>query len=169
MKRWILWAISKKNVISVISIAKPKNIVVIVFTYVLESFTLFYGNFCMDLYSVDSDEAMCMRILLITVFETSFYMYIEFLNKFHDIRNITLYTNTNTNTNNLFLTARYMIHKIRCIKIHYWIIVPHHEFRNIFLCENYCVCSHHDIQIFLWLIKNYNIYSNTIYVSYTYY
>jgi hypothetical protein len=49
------------------------------------------------------------------------------------------------------------------------IIVPHHEFRNIFLCENYYVCSHNDIQIFLWLRKNYNIYSNTIYVSYTYY
>jgi hypothetical protein len=25
---------------------------------VLESFALFYGNFCMDLYSVDSDEAI---------------------------------------------------------------------------------------------------------------
>jgi hypothetical protein len=25
---------------------------------VLESFALFYGNFCMDLYSVASDEAM---------------------------------------------------------------------------------------------------------------
>jgi hypothetical protein len=48
----------KKCVISVISVAKPKNIVVIAFTYVLESFALFYGNFCMDLYSVASDEAM---------------------------------------------------------------------------------------------------------------
>jgi hypothetical protein len=45
-------------VISVISIAKLKNIVAIAFTYVLESFSLFYGNFCMDLFSVDSDEAM---------------------------------------------------------------------------------------------------------------
>jgi hypothetical protein len=26
--------------------------------YVLESFALFNGDFCMDLYSVDSDEAM---------------------------------------------------------------------------------------------------------------
>jgi hypothetical protein len=42
----------------VISVAKPKNIVVIAFTHVLESFALFYGNFCMDLYSVDSNEAM---------------------------------------------------------------------------------------------------------------
>jgi hypothetical protein len=25
---------------------------------VLENFALFYGDFCMDLYSVDSDEAM---------------------------------------------------------------------------------------------------------------
>jgi hypothetical protein len=48
----------KKLVFSVISVAKPKNIVVIAVTYVLESFALFYGNFCMDLYSVDSDEAM---------------------------------------------------------------------------------------------------------------
>jgi hypothetical protein len=43
---------------SIISVARPKNIVVIAFTYVLESFALFYGNFCMDLYSVASDEAM---------------------------------------------------------------------------------------------------------------
>jgi hypothetical protein len=39
------------------SVAKPKNIVVFAFTYVLESFALFYGYFCMDLYSFDSDEA----------------------------------------------------------------------------------------------------------------
>jgi hypothetical protein len=51
-------AISKKFVISVVSIAKPKNIVVYAFTYVMESFALFYGNFCMDLSSVDSNEAM---------------------------------------------------------------------------------------------------------------
>jgi hypothetical protein len=48
----------KNIVLSVFSLAKPKNIVVIAFTYVLESFALFYGDFCMDLYSVDSDEAM---------------------------------------------------------------------------------------------------------------
>jgi hypothetical protein len=48
----------KKFVISIISVAKPKNIVVFAFTYVLKSFALFYGNFCMDLYSVDNDEAM---------------------------------------------------------------------------------------------------------------
>ncbi len=47
----------KKFVISVVSIAKPKNIVVFAFTYVLENFALFYGDFCMNLYSVDSDEA----------------------------------------------------------------------------------------------------------------
>jgi hypothetical protein len=39
------------------SVAKPKNIVVFAFTSVLESFALFYGYFCMDLYSFDSDEA----------------------------------------------------------------------------------------------------------------
>jgi hypothetical protein len=44
----------KKFIISIISVAKPKNIVVIAFTYVLESFVLFYGNFCMDLYSVEA-------------------------------------------------------------------------------------------------------------------
>ncbi len=41
-----------------ISVAKPKNIVVFAFTYVLESFALFYGDFCMGLYSVASEEAM---------------------------------------------------------------------------------------------------------------
>jgi hypothetical protein len=48
----------KKIVISVISIAKPKNIVVFAFTYVLKGFALLFGDFCMDLYSVDGDEAM---------------------------------------------------------------------------------------------------------------
>ncbi len=41
----------------VFSVAKSKNIVVFAFTFVLDSFGLFYGYFCMDLYSVDSDEA----------------------------------------------------------------------------------------------------------------
>ncbi len=49
MKPWIPMAISKKIVISVIYVAKPKNIIVFAFTYVLESFALFYGDFCMDL------------------------------------------------------------------------------------------------------------------------
>ncbi len=31
--------------------------VVFAFTYVLDSFALFLGDFCMDIYSVDSDEA----------------------------------------------------------------------------------------------------------------
>jgi hypothetical protein len=44
--------------ISVVSVAKPKNTVIFAFTYVLESFALFYGDFCMDLYSVDSNEVM---------------------------------------------------------------------------------------------------------------
>jgi hypothetical protein len=48
----------KKFVFSVFSLAKLKNIVVFAFTFVLDSFDLFYGNFCMDLDSVDSDEAM---------------------------------------------------------------------------------------------------------------
>jgi hypothetical protein len=41
----------------IVSIAKPKNMVVFAFTYVLDSFALFLGDFCMDIYSVDSDEA----------------------------------------------------------------------------------------------------------------
>ncbi len=48
MKRWIPLAISSKKFI--ISVAKTKNIVVFAFTYVLESFALFYGDFCMDLF-----------------------------------------------------------------------------------------------------------------------
>ncbi len=40
----------------VFSVAKSKNVVVFAFTFVLDSFGLFYGDFCMDLYSVDSDE-----------------------------------------------------------------------------------------------------------------
>ncbi len=44
--------------ISVVSVAKPKIIVIFAFTYVLESFALLNCDFCMDLYGVDSDEAM---------------------------------------------------------------------------------------------------------------
>jgi hypothetical protein len=47
----------KKLVFSVFSVAKLKNIVFFAFTFVLDSFGLFYGDFCMDLYGVDSDEA----------------------------------------------------------------------------------------------------------------
>ncbi len=54
----IWWAIFKKSFISVVSIAKSKNIIVFAFTYMLDCFALYYGDFCMDLYSVDSDEAM---------------------------------------------------------------------------------------------------------------
>ncbi len=48
----------KNSVFFVFFVAKPKNIVVFAFTYVLDSFALFFGNFCIDTYSVDSDEAM---------------------------------------------------------------------------------------------------------------
>jgi hypothetical protein len=41
-----------------ISIAMLKNFVVFAFSYVPESFVLLYGNFCMNSYSVDSDEVM---------------------------------------------------------------------------------------------------------------
>jgi hypothetical protein len=42
----------------VFSVAISKNIVYFAFTFVLDSFGLFYDDFCMDLFSVDSDEAM---------------------------------------------------------------------------------------------------------------
>jgi hypothetical protein len=48
----------KELFFSLFSVAKSKNIVVFAFTFVLDSFGLFYGDFCMDLYCVDSDEAM---------------------------------------------------------------------------------------------------------------
>ena len=48
----------KKFVFSVFSVAMSKNIVIFAFTFVLDIFGLFFDDFCMDLYSVDSDEAM---------------------------------------------------------------------------------------------------------------
>jgi hypothetical protein len=49
----------KKNLfIFVISVAKPKTFVVFAFTYVPRSPALFNGDFCINLYSVDGDEAM---------------------------------------------------------------------------------------------------------------
>jgi hypothetical protein len=48
----------KKFVFSVFSVAMSKNIVVFAFTFVLDIFGLFFDDFCMDLYSVDSDEAL---------------------------------------------------------------------------------------------------------------
>ncbi len=47
----------KNSLFFVVSVAKPKNIVIFAFTYVLESFAMFYGDFCMDIYSIDSNEA----------------------------------------------------------------------------------------------------------------
>jgi hypothetical protein len=41
-----------------ISAAKPKNFIIFAFTYAPESSNLFYGNFCMNSYSVDSNEAV---------------------------------------------------------------------------------------------------------------
>jgi hypothetical protein len=45
----------KKFVISVVSITKLKNIVVFAFTCVMETFAMFFGDFYMELYTVDSD------------------------------------------------------------------------------------------------------------------
>ncbi len=47
--------ISNKTFFSVISIAKPKNIDFLAFTYVLESLALLYRDFGMNSY-IDSDE-----------------------------------------------------------------------------------------------------------------
>jgi hypothetical protein len=47
-----------KSYIFIIFVAKPKNFVVFAFTYVSRSPALFNGDFCMNLYSVDRDEAM---------------------------------------------------------------------------------------------------------------
>jgi hypothetical protein len=52
------WQFPKKFVIFVVSGAKPINIVIFAFTYVLEGFSLFYSYFCMDLFSIDSNEKM---------------------------------------------------------------------------------------------------------------
>jgi hypothetical protein len=49
---------NKNSFIFIISVAKPTNFVVFAFTYVSISPALFNGDFCMNLYSVDSDEAM---------------------------------------------------------------------------------------------------------------
>jgi hypothetical protein len=48
----------KKSYNVVISVAKPKNFVVFAFTYVSTSPALFHGDFFINLYCVDSDEAM---------------------------------------------------------------------------------------------------------------
>ncbi len=48
----------KNLYIFVIFVAKPKNFVVFAFTYMSRSPVLFNGDFCMNLYGVDSDEAM---------------------------------------------------------------------------------------------------------------
>ncbi len=48
----------KVFVISIVSVAKPKNIFVFALTHMLESFALLNDDFCIDLYSVDSDEAL---------------------------------------------------------------------------------------------------------------
>jgi hypothetical protein len=48
----------KNSFIFIISAAKPKNFVVFAFTYVSRRPALFNGDFCMNLYSVDSDEAI---------------------------------------------------------------------------------------------------------------
>ncbi len=48
---------NKNSYISVISIAKPQNFVVFAYTCVSRSQELFIGDFCMNLFFVDSDEA----------------------------------------------------------------------------------------------------------------
>ncbi len=47
--------LKKNSFIFVMSVAKLKNFVVFAFTYVSRSPALFNDDFCMNLYSVDSD------------------------------------------------------------------------------------------------------------------
>jgi hypothetical protein len=58
MKIYFTLVISKKFLKFHISIAKLEKIVVFVFTYVSESLALFYRDFSMNLFSVDSNDAM---------------------------------------------------------------------------------------------------------------
>ncbi len=58
MKRWFALAIKKNCYISLTPVAKLKNYVVFALTYVLESFARLYGDFCMNSFSVDSDEEL---------------------------------------------------------------------------------------------------------------
>jgi hypothetical protein len=46
-----------EEMVFIIFVAKPKNFAVSAYTYVSRISELFYGNFCMNLYFVDSDEA----------------------------------------------------------------------------------------------------------------
>ncbi len=50
--------IDKNCYIAVISVAKAKNFILFALTYVLVSFELLYGDFCMNSSGVDSDEAI---------------------------------------------------------------------------------------------------------------
>jgi hypothetical protein len=55
----ICFASYKKNRhISVFSVTKPKNFVVVAFTYVSESSALLNDDFCMNSHNVDSDKVM---------------------------------------------------------------------------------------------------------------
>jgi hypothetical protein len=49
---------NKNSYFSVISVAKLKNLIVFAYTFVSKSQALFNGDFCMNLYFVDSVEAM---------------------------------------------------------------------------------------------------------------
>jgi hypothetical protein len=54
----LYWQFIKKLYIFVIFLATPKNFVVFAFMYGSTSPALVNGDFCMNLYSVASDEAM---------------------------------------------------------------------------------------------------------------
>ncbi len=68
----------QKFVFSIFSLAKSKNIVFFAFTFVLDSFGLFYGDFCMDLYGVDSDKGMkrwSIKRFIASIFEKHLTLY----------------------------------------------------------------------------------------------
>jgi hypothetical protein len=65
---------NKNLYISVISVAKLKNFVVFANAYVVRSQALFNGDFCMNLYFVDSDEAMKQGIEALNASSLKFFM-----------------------------------------------------------------------------------------------
>jgi hypothetical protein len=57
----------------VYSVAKPKNFVFFAYLYVSRSPVLFYDDFCMNLYFVDSDEAMKQGDEVLNALRFNFY------------------------------------------------------------------------------------------------
>jgi hypothetical protein len=89
----------------------------------------------------------CMRILLITIFRISIYM---------DIRYFFIYRSSSSKYS--ICIFRYMRTLFTIFKISHYVFIEILKLEislcmyfEIFSCKNYCICSQHDIQIFLWL------------------